>query len=82
MAGASALLLSVKGKSLDVTSTARTLFETTAQTVASSHRNEDPLQTVAQQGAGLVNVYNAIHSTTILSPGEFLLNDTAHFNGE
>jgi hypothetical protein len=82
MAGSAALLLSVKGKSLDVTSTARTLFETTAQTIASSHTDGDPLQTVTQQGAGLVNVFNAIHSTTILSPGEFILNDTAHFNGK
>ncbi|KAF5371300.1 hypothetical protein D9758_004263 [Tetrapyrgos nigripes] len=82
IAGSSALLLSVKGKSQAVTSNARTLFETTAQTISSSHTDGDPLQTVTQQGAGLVNVFNAIHSTTVLSPGEFILNDTAHFNGK
>ncbi|KAK7473124.1 hypothetical protein VKT23_001225 [Stygiomarasmius scandens] len=80
MAGSSALLLSVKGKSQKVTNTARTLFETTAQTLSSSHTDGDPLQTVTQQGAGLVNVFNAIHTTTLVSPGEFILNDTAHFN--
>jgi len=80
MAGSSALLLSIKGKSQKVTNTARTLFETTAQTLSSSHTDGDPLQTVTQQGAGLVNVFNAIHTTTLVSPGEFILNDTAHFN--
>jgi hypothetical protein len=34
---------------------------------------------VTQQGAGLINVFDAIHSTTIVSPGELILNDTAHF---
>ncbi|KAK7473132.1 hypothetical protein VKT23_001233 [Stygiomarasmius scandens] len=82
MAGSSALLLSVKGKSQDVTSNARTIFETTAQTISSSHTDGDPLQTVTQQGAGLVNVFSAIHATTFVSPGEFILNDTAHFNGK
>jgi len=79
VAGSSALLLSVKGKSKDVTSTARTLFETTAQKVGSSKTDGDPLQTLTQQGAGLINVFNAIHSTTIVSPGELILNDTANF---
>ncbi|KIM45535.1 hypothetical protein M413DRAFT_343058 [Hebeloma cylindrosporum] len=79
VAGSSALLLSVKGKSKAVTSAARTLFETTAQKVGSSKTDGDPLQTLTQQGAGLINVFNAIHSTTIVSPGELILNDTANF---
>lgn len=81
VAGSSALLISVKGKSPSVGRGARTLFETTSQTVPSSHTDGDPLQTVSQQGAGLINVFNAIHTKTIVSPGELLLNDTAHFNG-
>ncbi|KAF8149470.1 pyrolysin [Crassisporium funariophilum] len=80
-AGSSALLLSVKGKSSAVTNSARTLFETTANRVPSSKTDGDPLQTVTQQGAGLINVFNAIHATTIVSPGELILNDTAHFRG-
>ncbi|KDR78150.1 hypothetical protein GALMADRAFT_224528 [Galerina marginata CBS 339.88] len=79
MAGVSALLLSVKGKSQAVTSSARTLFQTTAQMIGSSKTDGDPLQTLTQQGAGLVNAFNAIHTTTIVSPGELLLNDTANF---
>lgn len=81
MAGSTALLFSAKGKSAAVGRAARTIFETTAQRVPSSHTDGDPLQTVSQQGAGLVNVFNAIHTTTTVSPGEFLLNDTSHFNG-
>ena len=81
MAGVSALLFGVKGKSPAVGTTARTLFETTAQLVGSSHTDGDPLQTVAQQGAGLVNAFQALTTDVIVSPGELLLNDTANFKG-
>ncbi|KAI0363362.1 subtilisin-like protease [Pilatotrama ljubarskyi] len=81
MAGVSALLFSVKGTAPEVGLTARTLFETTAQRVASSHTDGDPLQTVTQQGAGLVDAFKAIHADIIVSPGELITNDTAHFKG-
>lgn len=81
VAGSAALLFSVKGRSKEVGTTARTLFETTARRVPSSHTDGDPLQTVTQQGAGLINVFDAIHATTIISPSQLILNDTAHFNG-
>ncbi|KAJ6521908.1 subtilisin-like protease [Mycena vulgaris] len=81
MAGSAALLLSVKGKSPSVGKTARTLFQSTAQTIPSSKTDGDPLQTVTQQGAGLIQVFDAIFTTTILSPTELILNDTAHFAG-
>ncbi|CAL1706297.1 unnamed protein product [Somion occarium] len=79
IAGVSALLFGVKGNGASVGTTARTLFETTAQRVSSSHTDGDPLQSVAMQGAGLVNAFDAIHSDIVVSPGEFLLNDTANF---
>ena len=79
VAGASALLLQVKGKSSAVTSSARTLFQTTSSYVGSSPNSDDPYQTVAQQGAGLINVYNALKAKTIVSPGELFLNDTSNF---
>ncbi|KAJ7844453.1 subtilisin-like protease [Mycena leptocephala] len=81
MAGSSALLLSVKGKSHSVATGARTLFQATAQPISSSHTDGDPLQTVTQQGAGLVQVNDAIFGTTLLSRTELILNDTAHFAG-
>ncbi|KAJ7097194.1 subtilisin-like protease [Mycena belliarum] len=81
LAGSSALLLSVKGKSAAVARTARTLFESTAQPISSSHTDGDPFQTVTQQGAGLIQVYDALFGTTKLSPAELILNDTAHFAG-
>jgi len=79
VAGSAALLLSVKGKSTAVASAARNLFQTTAQMVPSSKTDGDPLQTLTQQGAGLINVFDAIHATTIVSPGELILNDAANF---
>ncbi|KAF7317797.1 Minor extracellular protease vpr [Mycena kentingensis (nom. inval.)] len=81
LAGASALLLQVKGKGAAVAKSARNLFESTAATVASSPSDDGPLQTASQQGAGLIQVYKAIHSETTISPAQLLLNDTAHFAG-
>ena len=79
VAGSAALILSVKGTQASVGQTVRTLLETTAKRVPSSHTDGDPLQTLTQQGAGLIDVYQAIHTTTIVSPGELILNDTTHF---
>jgi subtilisin family serine protease len=79
-AGGAALLLSAKGKSPSVAKDARTLFETTSSMIPS--KNDTGFETLAQAGAGLINVYKAIHSTTFVSPGQLILNDTAHFIGK
>lgn len=79
MAGVSALLFGLKGNTPEVGRSARDLFETTAQLVPSSHTDGDPLQTVAQQGAGLVNAFQALTTDIIITPGELLTNDTANF---
>jgi hypothetical protein len=81
MAGVSALLFQAKGKSPQVGKTARTLFQSTASVIPSSKTDADPLQTATQQGAGLIQAYDAIFATTILSRGELILNDTTHFAG-
>ncbi|KAJ7268650.1 peptidase S8/S53 domain-containing protein [Mycena haematopus] len=81
MAGSPALLLSVKGKSLAVATGPRTAFQITAKPISSSLTDGDPFQTVTQQGAGLVQVFDVIFGTTTLSRTELLLNDTAHFAG-
>lgn len=60
VAGCAALLFSAKGTSSDVGLSARSLFESTAKAISSSHTDGDPYQTVTQQGAGLINVYDAI----------------------
>ncbi|KAF7357681.1 Minor extracellular protease vpr [Mycena venus] len=81
LAGSAALFLSVKGKSPSVARSARTFFQATAKPISSSLTDGDPFQTVTQQGAGLVQVYDAIFGTTTLSRTELILNDTAHFAG-
>jgi hypothetical protein len=45
-------------------------------------KNDTGFDTLSKAGAGLINVYKAIHSTTVVSPGELILNDTAHFQGK
>lgn len=81
IAGVSALLFGVKGNSADVGRGARNLFETTAQLVTSNFTAGAPLQTAAQQGAGLVNALQALTTNIIIQPGELLTNDTANFVG-
>lgn len=77
VAGVSALLLQIQGKG--IATSARTIFQTTATYIPADTSGGTLLQTVSQQGAGLINAYDAIHSTTLVSPGELVLNDTAHF---
>ena len=81
VAGVSALLFQKKGVTPVVGRTSTALFETTAQIVQSSHTKGDPPQTVAQQGAGLVDAFKALTADAVVFPGELLLNDTANFKG-
>ena len=81
MAGVSALWFEARGTSPQVGRLARTIFETTAQRVPSSRTDGDPLQTVVQQGAGLVDAFKAIHADVLVSPSELITNDTAHYRG-
>ncbi|EJF57652.1 subtilisin-like protease [Dichomitus squalens LYAD-421 SS1] len=81
VAGVSALLFEARGTSPAVGRIARTLFETTAQRVPSSKTDGDPLQTLTQQGAGLIDAFRAIHADVLVSPSELITNDTAHFRG-
>ena len=78
VAGSVALLMQLKGNSV-VGMEARSLFEATSRIVPTSKDDEAPLHTVTQQGAGLINVYDALYATTAVSPTELVLNDTAHF---
>ncbi|KAJ7723575.1 subtilisin-like protease [Mycena metata] len=81
MAGSAALLLAVQGRTTSVAKTARTLFQATAKPISSNSTSGAPFQTVTQQGAGLVQVYDAIFGTTLLSHTELVLNDSTHFAG-
>lgn len=81
MAGVSALLLLRKGKNKEVALAARDILQSTANIIPSSKDDGALYQTASQQGAGLVNAYKALTYTTIVGPGQLLLNDTAYFNG-
>lgn len=81
IAGSAALLLQKNGRTVSVARGAKTLFQTTSQAIRQTNDNSignPALQSLAQAGAGLINVYNALTVATTLSPGELLLNDTAH----
>lgn len=72
LAGSIALYISTKGKpSFDLV---KTHFQNSAVPAISFGR--DWYASVAQQGAGLVNVYDTILSKTIVTPSELALNDT------
>jgi hypothetical protein len=79
VAGSAALLFQKNSKSPGVARGARTLFQTTSLAIPQDKSGNPKLQSLAQAGAGLINAYNALTLSTTLSPGELLLNDTAHY---
>ncbi|KAK0225536.1 pyrolysin [Armillaria fumosa] len=78
-AGAAALILQSKGKGPKVGLAVRDLLQSTASPVLSENTEGSLLQTATQQGAGLIQVDRAVHTTTIVTPAQLLLNDTANF---
>ncbi|KAB5588428.1 Minor extracellular protease vpr [Ceratobasidium theobromae] len=81
VAGSSALLLQIRGKTSETAKAARAIFENTAVPVMQSKNDTSLIQTTSLQGAGLIQVYDAIKGTGSLLPAEILLNDTAYFKG-
>ncbi|EJD44569.1 subtilisin-like protein [Auricularia subglabra TFB-10046 SS5] len=78
-AGAAALILQMKGK--NAAKNVRSILQTTADSIPASKDKGALPQTLAQAGAGLINVFNALNAHTEVSPAELLLNDTAHWKG-
>ncbi|KAG8953400.1 hypothetical protein FRC04_002242 [Tulasnella sp. 424] len=85
VAGVSALLLQKHGKGKTTALRMRSLLENTGKAVPSSNSRKygpfgipDPLQALAQAGAGLLDAYKAAHGKTIVTPTEVRLNDTAY----
>lgn len=78
VAGSAALVLQTRGKSS--VKGIRDLFQSTASPISSGTEETDLLQTLAVAGAGLVQVNVAVDAKTLVTPGQLLLNDTAHFN--
>jgi len=82
VAGIAALLLQAKGKSTVTAKSILTLLQTTSTAIPHNTTDGAPLNTLAQAGAGLVNVYNALGYKTVLSVGQFELNDTANWKAD
>ncbi|QRW10358.1 pyrolysin [Ceratobasidium sp. AG-Ba] len=81
MAGAVALNLQVKGKTLYNAQTVRAAFQNTASYIPKSKASDSLLETVAQTGAGLLQVFDGCYSTGLMLPAELFLNDTDNFAG-
>jgi hypothetical protein len=76
VAGSAALYLNAKRSD---PKTVREAFQATADVLNYAQGNPQ-LGTVAAQGAGKVQLFDAINTDTIVGPTELLLNDTAYFN--
>ncbi|KAK9723281.1 hypothetical protein K7432_002078 [Basidiobolus ranarum] len=76
-AGSVALYLKAKGKVAPLT--VRSVLQNTANPVR--ELNFKGITSAAKQGAGILNVWDAIHVDTFVTPSKFALNDTIHFNG-
>ena len=73
------MIIQVRGKTNKSASAIKDLLESTASPIASNLTGTKPLQTLILAGAGLIQVDRAIDTTTVVSPGHLVLNDTAHF---
>jgi hypothetical protein len=80
VAGSAALILAAKGKDVDTAKSVKQLLQNTAGMIPTSADDGAPIASTAQQGAGLINVYQAIHAQSRISIGEMLLNDTMYNN--
>ena len=80
VAGSAALYLSARGKDPTTARNVKKALQNTAMMVPATAADGSPFVSVAQQGAGLINVYNAINARTVVSTSELLLNDTAYGN--
>lgn len=80
MTGAAALYINAKGGNNISPQRLREAFEATAKLLPTS-RSDNSIVSVASQGAGLFQAFDAIYGDTTISPTELLLNDTANFNG-
>ncbi|ORX90390.1 hypothetical protein K493DRAFT_59596 [Basidiobolus meristosporus CBS 931.73] len=81
LAGAGALLLHARrtaGLPTDVDTMRSILISSGAPALANV--TTDRYVPVGKQGTGLINVWNAIHKTTLVSPLKISLNDTVHAN--
>ncbi|CAE6414623.1 unnamed protein product [Rhizoctonia solani] len=74
--------MATPGKNAETAKAARAIFQNAAIPVKQTTANNSMLETASHQGAGLINVYDAVKNTGSLLPAELLLNDTAYFKGE
>ncbi|KAK8864273.1 hypothetical protein IAR55_001519 [Kwoniella newhampshirensis] len=77
-AGSAALYMAAKGVNNVSPKDVLAALETTAEPLAVSV-SDTTLESVAAQGAGRLNIAEAINSNVAISPSEILLNDTAYF---
>ncbi|EJD40096.1 subtilisin-like protein [Auricularia subglabra TFB-10046 SS5] len=77
VAGSAALLLQSKGKA--AASRVRSILQSTSQSLPASKEAGALPETLAHQGAGLVNVLAAVNTKTTLSPAALQLNDTTNW---
>ncbi|KAF2796259.1 peptidase [Melanomma pulvis-pyrius CBS 109.77] len=81
ISGVVALLKQIKGKKFGTPNEITALLAATAQPVQFNNgaATENFLAPVVQQGGGLVNAFEAAHTTTVLDLDNIALNDTRYF---
>jgi subtilisin family serine protease len=79
VAGSIALILEARGELDPATINSILSATATAKTYNDGASTYSYLAPVAQQGAGFVNVYDAVHAVSILNISSISFNDSAHF---
>lgn len=54
------------------------VFEQTSVAVGTTNDGSGPINTLTLQGAGLINAYAAVHTSSFIYPSELMLNDTKY----
>jgi len=81
IAGASALILGARASEKLTPAQIKSLFMTTATPIPVGLADNTTYAATILQGAGSINVAAALAARTLISPYNFLLNDTAYLNG-
>ncbi|KAG8877642.1 hypothetical protein FRB97_003234 [Tulasnella sp. 331] len=82
VSGAAALILQsarkTPGLSILAGFSVLSVLEQTAVAVGTTADDSGPINTLTLQGAGLINAYAAVHTSSFITPSELMLNDTKY----
>lgn len=81
IAGSVAQVMAHAGKGKLSSVQLRSRLQGSSMKIPESKASDSPTASVGRTGSGLINTYNAVFGTTLVTPGQLALNDSANFQG-